>query len=142
MRSLFDVNFLIALFTPSHVHAHRAHAWWQENGAFGWASCPLTQNGFVRITSQPAFPHASTTLNTLDKLRQAIAGTSHEFWADELSIMDENVFDTRFILGHRQVTDTYLLALAVRNKGRLVTLDRSIQLAAVKEARPDNLLTV
>jgi uncharacterized protein len=142
MRALFDVNFLIALFTPSHIHARRAHAWWLENETHGWASCPLTQNGFVRITSQPTFQHSSTTLNALGKLRTAIAGTSHEFWKDDVSITDESVFDTRFILGHRQVTDTYLLALAVRNNGHLVTFDRSIQLSAVKGAKPENLVIV
>ena len=142
MRALLDVNLLIALFTPNHVHAQRAHSWWQENKSHGWASCPITQNGYVRITSQPSFPYASTTAAALAKFKDAIGRTQHAFWTDDVSIADESIFDPAFLLGHRQVTDTYLLALAMKNGGSLVTLDRSIQLAAVKGAKAENLVIV
>jgi uncharacterized protein len=142
MRALLDVNILIALFSPNHVHANRAHAWWLDNAALGWATCPLTQNGYVRITSQASFPHYSSTAAALATLKDAISRTRHEFWADSISITDESVFDPSFLLSHRQVTDTCLLALAMKNGGCLVTFDRSIQLAAVKGAKPENLVIV
>jgi uncharacterized protein len=142
MRALFDVSFLIALFTPRHVHGHRAHDWWLENQKFGWASCPITQNGFVRITSQPSFPHPATTADAMSKLKTAIAGTDHQFWIDDISISDESVFDHRYLFGHRQVTDAYLLGLAAKNNGRFVTFDQSVQLGTVKGARSENLVIV
>jgi uncharacterized protein len=142
MRALLDVNVLIALFTPNHAHAQRAHSWWQENETNGWATCPLTQNGFARITSQASFPYSSTTAAAVARLRDIMARTRHEFWPDSISIADEGIFDPTFLLSHRQVTDTYLLALAMKNDGCLVTFDRSIQLAAVKGAKPENLVVV
>jgi uncharacterized protein len=142
MRALLDVNILIALFTPNHVHALRAHSWWRENETPGWATCPVTQNGFVRITSQALFPYSSTTAAALAKLKDAMVRTRHEFWADSISIADESIFDPAFLLGHRQVTDTYLLALAMKNDGCLVTFDRSIQLASVRGAKPGNIVIV
>lgn len=142
MRALLDVNLLIALFTPNHVHAHRTHTWWRENEEYGWATCPVTQNGFVRITSQASFPYSSSTAAALATLKDAMSHTRHEFWADSISIADESIFDPAFLLSHRQVTDTYLLGLAAKNGGCLVTFDRSIQLAAVNAAKAENLVII
>jgi uncharacterized protein len=142
MRALLDVNVLIALFTPNHAHAHRAHSWWQENETNGWATCPLTQNGFARITSQVSFPYFSTTSAAVARLKDIMARTRHEFWADSISVTDEGVFDPAFLLSRRQVTDTYLLALAMKNDGCLVTFDRSIHLSVVKGAKPENLVII
>jgi uncharacterized protein len=142
MRALLDVNVLIALFTPNHAHADSAHSWWQENETHGWATCPLTQNGFARITSQASFPYFSPTSAAVARLKDIMARTRHEFWADSISVTDEGIFDPAFLLSHRQVTDTYLLALAMKNNGCLVTFDRSIQLSAVKGAKPENLVII
>ena len=139
---MLDVNVLIALLTPNHVHAHRAHAWWREVETHGWATCPVTQNGFVRITSQASFPYSSSTAAALATLKDAMSRTRHEFWADSISIADENSFDPAFLLSHRQVTDTYLLGLAAKNGGCLVTFDRSIQVAAAKRAKSENFVII
>lgn len=135
MRALFDVNVLIALFDPAHVHHERAHAWWKRNKAAGWASCPLTENGFVRILSQPKYPNAIPVNEAIQRLSRAIGGGGHAFWADDVSLTDENVFHREHMLGPKQITDLYLLALAIRNTGRLVTFDGGIPLSAVEGAR-------
>ena len=134
MRALFDVNVLIALFDPEHVHHERAHQWWKLNKASGWASCPLTENGFVRILSQPKYPNAIPTNDALRLLRQSINRGGHAFWVDDVSLTDTDLFHTEHILGPKQITDLYLLALAVRNSGRLVTFDRRIPLSGVEGA--------
>ncbi len=134
MRSLFDVNVLIALFQPEHVHHASAHEWWTANRTGGWASCPLTQNGFVRIVSQPRYPKPLSPVIALDVLAEQIAETDHAFWPDDISLIDSQCFNQAHILGPKQLTDIYLLALAVKNGGRLATLDRAIPLAAVRGA--------
>ncbi|MGH9320926.1 MAG: TA system VapC family ribonuclease toxin [Vicinamibacteria bacterium] len=136
MRALFDVNALIALFDPAHVHHERAHSWWKQNKASGWASCPLTENGFVRILSQPKYPNAIPAHDAILRLSQSIARGGHAFWVDDVSLTDGRVFHGAPILGPKPITDLYLLALAVRNAGRLVTFDQGIPLAAVEGAGP------
>lgn len=135
MRALFDINVLIALFDPSHVHHERAHAWWRQNKASGWASCPLTENGLVRILSQPKYPNAISTRDAIRRLERSMQGGGHAFWADEVSLTDSTVFHRKHLIGPKQITDLYLLALAVRNAGRLVTFDRGIPLSGVEGAR-------
>lgn len=139
MRALFDVAFLIALLLPDHVHHAPAHAWWGKNASWGWASCPITQNGFARVVSRPGYPKPLSVRAALDRLGEAVDETDHAFWPDDLSIADPDVFDRSRILGPNQITDVYLLALAVRNGGRLVTLDRGIPFAAVRGAEPRHL---
>jgi len=142
MRSLFDVNLLLALFQPDHVHFGRAQEWWEANQRYGWASCPLTQNGFVRIISQPNYPKPLPTAEAVTRLAEQIGRTDHIFWPDDLSIADQAVFDPGSILGPNQITDVYLLALAVKNGGRLATLDRGFSLRAVCGAEPRHLVTI
>lgn len=139
MRALFDVNALIALVHARHVHHNAAHAWWTANQAAGWASCPLTQNGFVRILSQPKFPGAVSCEAALDLLRQAVGAENHEFWSDDLSLTDDHHFSGSGLLGHHQVTDSYLLALAASRNGRLVTFDRALSARAAVRADARNL---
>jgi len=139
MRALLDVNVLIALFDAAHVDHGNARAWLEANIEQGWASCPLTQNGCIRILSQPTYPGAQPPAAIAARLAEA-AGTSwHEFWPDDLSLVEPRCVDWRHVLGSRQLTDVYLLALAVRRGGRLVTLDRAVPLAAVASARKANL---
>jgi uncharacterized protein len=140
VRSLIDVNVLIALLQPGHVHHTRAHDWWAQNRADGWASCPLTQNAFVRIVSQPSYPRPIALAAAIDLLGEGIAGTDHAFWPDDISLVDPKLFDNAKILGPKQLTDIYLLALAVN--GRLVTFDRSIPMDAVRGAHAQKLMVL
>jgi toxin-antitoxin system PIN domain toxin len=134
MRSLFDVNLLLALFQPDHVHFERAQEWWKTNEKYGWASCPLTQNGFARILSQQTYRKPMPTAEAIARLAEQIERTDHEFWPDDVSITDRGVFEPSGILGPNQITDAYLLALAVKKGGRLATLDQAVSLRAVRGA--------
>jgi hypothetical protein len=142
MRSLFDVNVLLALLQPDHVHFERAQEWWKAAEKFGWASCPLTQNGFARILSQQSYRKPLPTAEAIARLAEQIERTDHEFWPDDVLITDRAVFDPSSILGPNQITDAYLLALAVKNSGRLATLDQNISLRAVRGAEPRHLAVI
>ena len=142
MRSLLDVNVLIAALDAGHVHHARVMGWLAAEGRHGWASSPLTQNGCVRIMSQAAYPAALKPMEVIERLREATDHPSHQFWPDDVSLLDiDSVLGER-ILGPRQLTDLYLLALSVRHGGRLVTMDARIALDAVPGARPDHLLAL
>ncbi|SHE99417.1 toxin-antitoxin system PIN domain toxin [Desulfacinum infernum DSM 9756] len=140
MRSLLDVNVLIALLDAAHVHHRQAVSWLQQEIRHGWASCPITQNGCIRILSHPAYPNPLPAAQVALRLREAVENPAHEFWPDDINLLSSPVFDWSSLVGHRQVTDIYLLALAVRHNGRLVTFDRRITLGAVKGASEKNLL--
>jgi len=142
MRSLFDVNVLIALFDPAHVHHHMAHSWIETHSNEGWATCPITQNGCVRILAQPKYPNSIPVTDAIRRLGSAISQPEHAFWKDDLSIVDVLHFNTDRILASRQITDLYLLALAVQHGGRLITFDKAIPLTAVPKARPEHLLVL
>lgn len=142
MRTLFDINILIALFDPRHVHHDRAHSWWAHNRKSGWASCPLTQNGFVRVVSQSGYPNAIATPEAIRLMTRAVAQQAHEFWPDDVSLTDVDRFQPDRILGPKQVTDLYLLSLASRNGGRLATFDRTIPASAVLGANQSHLVVV
>lgn len=142
MRALLDVNVLIALFDPDHVSHEPAMAWFAKHAKEGWASCPLTQNGCVRIMSSSSYPNAQPVQTLVTRLAEACAERMHEFWADEPSLLDSTVFDTTRIHGPRQITDVYLLGLAVRHDGRFVTFDGRIPLQAVRRATEKNLVVL
>ena len=139
MRALLDVNVLIALLDAAHVRHAAARAWLEANIERGWASCPLTQNGCIRILSQPTYPGSQPPSLIAARLAEATGMRWHAFWADDLSLLDPGCVDWRHVLGSRQLTDVYLLALAVRRGGRLVTFDRAIPLAAVQNAGREHL---
>lgn len=131
MRALLDVNVLIALLDADHsVHA-RAMTWFASHAKVGWASCPITQNGCTRIMSHPGYPNPLPVRAIMDRLAEASASTFHEFWADDISLLDAKVARSARIHGPRQITDVYLLALAVRHGGRFVTFDASVPREAV-----------
>lgn len=140
MRALFDVNVLVALHDPAHIYAARVQDWVREHAGLGWASCPLTQNGCLRILSQPNYPNARPMPLLWAELGRTFTQAGHEFWSDDLSLFDPSAIRRERVHGHRQLTDLYLLALAVRRGGRLVTLDAAIPLAAVHGARAEHLL--
>jgi len=131
---------LVALFDHSHVHHRRASNWWKEWQDQGWASCTLTENGFVRVISGRGYSAPIATAEAIRLLQEQIRLGGHEFWTDDISIADPSRFDHARILGPSQITDVYLLALAVKNAGRLVTFDRSIPVAAVRGAEPRHLV--
>jgi uncharacterized protein len=139
MRALLDVNVLIALLDAAHVHHALAHAWLQRELRHGWASCPITQNGCIRIMSQPGYPGALRSAEVAERLAEAAAERDHAFWPDDVNLLDTQVLDWSRVLGHRQITDAYLLALAVRHRGRLVTFDRRISEQAVPGATAEQL---
>ena len=140
MKALLDVNFLIALFDAAHVHHTKAQAWLIQNRRLGWATCPLTQNGCIRIFSQPSYPASLPIPEIARRLRQATAAEDHEFWADEVSLTDAKRFDLTRVPHPRFLTDAYLLGLAVARKGRLVTFDRGTPAGAVLGATGKNLV--
>lgn len=142
MRALLDVNVLIALLDSAHVHHTRASAWLERNIDEGWASCPITQNGCIRIMSQPAYPNARPAAAVAQRLAEATAQQWHTFWSDDVSLLEPGQADWSAILGSRQVTDAYLLALAVRHKGRFVSFDGGIDLRAIPGASAANLVVL
>lgn len=140
MRALLDINVLIALLDSDHSLHDRATAWFAEHGDQGWASCPLTQNGCIRIMSHPNYPNGPSLQAIVARLAEATAEAVHEFWPDDVSLLESRVADPTRIHGPRQITDVYLLALAVRHGGRLVTFDGSIAREAVTGAEGRHLL--
>ncbi len=141
MRALLDVNFVIALLDPDHVFHERAHGWWAANRKHGWASCPLTENGVVRIMSHPSYSQKARFPpgDLIERLRTFAAQSNHEFWPDDISLREENTFSAERIHSSLQLTDLYLLALATSHQGRLVTFNTGIPLSATCRAQPANL---
>jgi uncharacterized protein len=141
--SLLDVNLLVALFDPDHIHHDIAHDWFADHRADGWATCPVTENGFVRVLSNPAYGSAvSRVADLVGKLRTFCSANDHTFWEGGVSLHDERLFRPQSIAGHRQLTDVYLLGLARRMRGRLATFDRTIPLAAVVGATRHDIAVV
>jgi toxin-antitoxin system PIN domain toxin len=134
---LLDVNVLLALFNPDHVHHEITHDWFSDHRVEGWATCPLTENGFVRILSHRASgvaPQPSSAL--VNRLARFCASGHHVFWPDSVSLRDKKLFNPSFMAGSRQLTDIYLLGLAKKMGGALATLDQTIPLGAVVGATP------
>jgi toxin-antitoxin system PIN domain toxin len=142
MRALLDVNVLIALLDMDHAHFRRARKWLRAEIDSGWASCPLTENGCIRIMSQPKYPSPVQTGEVIKRLADATATPYHEFWPDSLSILNEAAIDKTRILGPKQVTDVYLLALAVKRGGRFVTFDGAVPLSAVAGAKKEHFTVI
>ena len=141
--ALLDVNLLIALFDPDHVHHEIAHDWFADNRTSGWATCALTENGFLRVLGNPARGGEITRVADLVvRLRKFCASGHHQFWPDSISLRDERLFDTSLARGHQQLTDVYMLGLACKRGGRLVTFDQKVPLGAVKGARREWLEVV
>ena len=142
MRALLDINVLIALHDRDHVHHQRAALWFEAHVAHGWASCPLTQNGCLRIMSQPGYSSPQPLATLVQMLQSSTASSIHQMWADDISLLDATRFHHAHIHSHSQLTDLYLLALAVKNGGRLVSFDQRIPLSAVHGATADHLVTL
>jgi toxin-antitoxin system PIN domain toxin len=138
---LLDVNTLVALAWPNHIHHQPAREWFVENHAAGWATCPVTESGFVRVSSNPrATPEARSPAEALYLLRQMIALPGHHFWSDPTSIANSELIDPSKLLGHRQITDAHLVALAIHHEGRLVSFDRGLVEIVPDGARAEEVL--
>jgi len=132
MAYLLDVNLLLALCDPRHIHHEPAHRWFGAKGKSAWATCPITENGFIRIASHPSYPNSPGRAScAVDILRQFRRRGGHHFWPDEVSLTDETRFALGVLLSSSQTTDVYLLGLAVKHSGKLATLDHAIPAAAV-----------
>jgi len=142
MRALLDVNVLIALLDSDHSLHARATDWFRGAAPEGWASCPITQNGCVRIMSHPGYPNAFPIRSVVERLTAATEAEFHEFWPDDASILDSSLIDASRIHGPRQLTDVYLVALAVQHAGRFVTFDTGIPLAAAIRAKTRHLVVL
>jgi toxin-antitoxin system PIN domain toxin len=142
MRALLDVNVLIALLDSDHASHDAATEWFGRNARAGWASCAITQNGCVRVMSHPRYPNAQPVRVVADRLAEAVSHELHEFWPDDVSVLDAGLIDRTRIHGPQQVADVYLLALAVAHSARLVTFDRSIAIDAVSGATARNVLQI
>jgi uncharacterized protein len=142
-RALLDTSVLIALCYPSHT-MHEASSAWLDRAADGIATCPIVENGAVRILSQPKYAVSQpiSTFEAVLAVRQIRLVNRYEFWTDSVSVLSEDIFDSTLLLGPSQITDAYLLALAVKNSGVLVTLDTRLMLSAVIGASREHVLTI
>ncbi len=128
MRALLDTSVLIALLDANHVH-HRLATTWFQSHADGWASCPITLNGCIRILSQANYPNRLPMHVVVQGLQEAMQHPMHVFWADDIHPLDTNGINWGQVMRPADITDAYLLALAVKNQGCLVTLDQGISLS-------------
>ena len=133
MTSLLDVSVLISLLDANHEHHAAVMGWWNQNED-RWASCPITQNGYLRIVTQQAYANTISVNEAIQKLTQAISTTAHEFLSDDISLLDKQLVAHQHIQGPKQMTDIYLLALSVKHGARFVTLDTHVPHVAVPQA--------
>ncbi|MFZ4765580.1 MAG: TA system VapC family ribonuclease toxin [Roseimicrobium sp.] len=142
MRALLDVNILVALLDAQHVHHRTAQSWLAANMADGWATSPLTENGCLRVLTNSRYAAPLPADDVIARLNKAKSLGHHEFWADDVATTDTTVFVWSRLRSHQQVTDVYLLALAVAHAGRLATFDQGLALNLVVGARPEHLVVL
>ena len=142
MRALLDVNVLIALHDCDHVHHTRAANWLDAHSAPGWASSPLTQNGCLRIMSQGAYINPQPLAVLVQMLQNSTATPWHALWPDNLSILDASALRHSHMHSPKQLTNLYLLGLAVKHQGCLVSFDQRIPLSAVRGAKSEHLVVL
>lgn len=137
MTSLPDVNVLIALAWPNHVHHAAAWAWFEVQQEEGWATCPLTEAGFVRVSCNPSVVHHTVTpLDAIGVLERLTQLGSHRFWPLDQSIVRlPDSLGVR-LQGYRQITDAVLLAAAIQRHGQLATLDGGLEGLVTENQRP------
>lgn len=143
MRTLLDVNVLVALLDDAHVFSRRANEWLDAEPR-RIATCPIVENGVVRILSAPAYSatHRATPGQVAEGLRAITEAVDHAFWANDVSLLDETAIDFGRLHGHRQITDAYLLAMAVKHGGVLASFDAAVPLSAVRGAAKKHLLAL
>ncbi len=143
MVSLLDLNVLIALAWPNHVHHTLALGWFRQNQHLGWATCPHTQSGFVRVSSNlQALPMRVSPREAIGVLRRIVALPHHNFWLDDVSLVDSPFVARERLTGHRQVSDAHLLAIALRHGGRLATLDHGFLGLLPRGMAPEKAISI
>jgi len=136
MTFLLDVNVLIALVDGDHIHHEAAHRWFEAEGRHSWATCPLTENGVLRIVGDPRYPNSPGSPYIVAPLvKQLQNARGHTFWSDDISLLSQADIDAHCLLHSRYITDTYLLALAKSRDGTLTTFDRHLITTAVKDGK-------
>jgi len=141
--ALLDVNVLVALLWPAHEGYERAHNWFKRHSSEGWATCPLTQAAFIRIVSNPAFSRSAVTVEEATKaLEDSLEHPAHQFWPADVNYFEAIQPFENQIVGHKQVTDAYLLGLALHHRGSLVTMDRAILDLVPAKLQQRGLLTL
>jgi len=138
MTSLLDVNVLISLLDTNHGH-HAAASGWLAQNKDAWASCPITQNGYLWIVTQEAYRNTISIAEAIKRLSRATSAPSHKFLSDDISLLDQQHFAHQNIEGPKQLTDIYLLALSVSHGARFVTFDKGVSLLAVPQASNTSL---
>jgi uncharacterized protein len=135
-RYLLDVNVLIALIDPAHVQHDTVHEWFGRVGHQAFATCPITENGLLRIVGHPKYPNCPGPPSVVAGALTAIRGLpGHEFWTDSISLVESDAVDPTLLSSHSRVTDSYLLALARANQGKLATLDQKLATEVVAEGQ-------
>jgi toxin-antitoxin system PIN domain toxin len=137
-RYLLDVNVLIALFDPAHANHEAAHDWFARTGSSAWATCPITENGFVRVVSHSRYPTVEASpAEALEHLR-AFTGNhpGYEFWPASVSLTDNSLFSPAFLTSSGHVTDAYLMGLAAKQGGKLATFDQGMNCSWIKASGP------
>lgn len=134
---LLDVNVLVARFWEPHVFHERVRKWFNSHQHEGWATCPITQLGLVRTLSNPAFDeHAPRPTEALHWLAQTLKDNPHHhFWPDSLPAFAACSDTTGALQGFRQLTDAYLLGLAMQHKAKFITLDKRILAIAPEQSQ-------
>ncbi|HWF04050.1 MAG TPA: TA system VapC family ribonuclease toxin [Candidatus Angelobacter sp.] len=131
---LLDVNVLVALMWPAHAYHDRAQEWFGKYSKSGWATCPLTQSGCVRILSNPSFSSdAATPQQALKILVANLKHPSHQFWPDDVSFAEAVEPMQKQMVGHQQISDAYLLGLTLHRKAKLATMDRGVLALLAKD---------
>lgn len=141
-RALLDSNVVIALLDQAHVLHRTATRWLESELHHGWATSPITQNGVVRIMAQPAYPNCQPAALVAERLSEACEHPSHAFWPEPISLLQSGLIDWQRLLGPRQITDAYLLALAVHHGGRFVTFDQRVGIEVVPAAAASHLCVI
>jgi hypothetical protein len=131
MTFLLDVNVLIALIDPIHIDHNRAHSWFSANASHSWASCPLTENGALRILSSSRYPSTRSPAAIAESILQLQKIPGHTFWPDDITLLDSKRVDITRLMTTAQVTDSYLLALSIAHNGKFATFDRRLITTAV-----------
>jgi len=132
---LLDVNVMIAIIDAQHVDHRRAKGWFESTNDLHWLSCPITQNGVIRILSNPRYSASITPSKAMRSLRILLTRGRHQFVSDSMSILDPEIADPNHLLSHNQITDTYLLALAAAHNASLATFDKRLVTAAVRSEK-------
>ena len=132
MTYLLDVSVLIALIDTGHIQHIATHGWFQRVGKLDFATCPIVENGALRIVGNTRYSGSpGSPAAVIPALASLRASPGHAFWPDDLSLLEAEFVDRTKLVAAGQVTDTYLLALAVSRGGRFATLDRRLATGAV-----------